>query len=196
MTPATPYRLWAAVSRAHLARKRLLNGRGSNEWTSSAVCVVGNAPNHSKYQTVKPHCKSLTLTLAEVLKNEVFPVWNNLWQSKEKRQNSNNPFLPAVGEFRVTGSTKGSQETHHFFIALSVLPGPDLWKDGSCKIPGAFTLLQAEIVKDEQQSICSVYKTVWALAHSISVLSGPWTIGYVGLHLHWIFLVVPPPTIN
>lgn len=46
--------------------------------------------------------------------------------SRREKRNSNNPSLPAVREFRVTGNTKVSQEIHYFFISISVLHGLDL----------------------------------------------------------------------
>lgn len=190
VTPATLHRLWAAPGRGHLARKRLLNGCGSNEWMLSAACIVGNAPNHSKYQTVKPHCKSPTLTLKSLkIKHSQDEATCGSWRKKLQ--------IVTISFSLQWGSSESLEAPTKyiiFFISVSLLHGPDLWKDGLCKIPGAFTLLQAEIVKDGQQSICSVYKTVRALAHSISVLSGLSTIGHVRLDLRRIFLVVPPPT--
>ena len=34
---------------------------------------------------------------------------------RKNNNNGNHPFLPIVGEFRVSGSTKGSQVTRNFF---------------------------------------------------------------------------------
>lgn len=53
-----------------------------------------------------------------------------------------------------------SEEMHHFLIPVSLLCGPDLWKDS---FPAAFMLFQTEMVKNGQKNVFSVYWRIWAL---------------------------------
>lgn len=105
-----------ALSRAHLAREKLLHGCDSNEWTSSAESLAGNAPDHSKYQAVKPRCKSLDFLLLKSLK---IPSVNELVEVKGEEK-ATLPFSLQWGSSGSLEAPKASRKKIIFCIFLNL----------------------------------------------------------------------------